>query len=123
MKISMASLALAMLAEIAVARNCDYEYNYCGATLNKIGTVLKPFHCYFVIADVIWHLGNYQSEMEEACTAAGTSCKGERVNDFLFDCVPGFTNSIKVMSDCASGGLPNDVCADGGAGKSDYCDF
>lgn len=39
MKISLAaSLTLAMLAEVAVARNCDGGLNYCGKTLNKIGT-------------------------------------------------------------------------------------
>jgi hypothetical protein len=41
MKISMASLALAMLAEIAIARNCDSDLNYCGFTLNAIGTIKK----------------------------------------------------------------------------------
>jgi hypothetical protein len=38
MKISLASLALALLAELAIARNCNAGLNYCGATLNKIGT-------------------------------------------------------------------------------------
>ena len=39
MKISAASFALAMLVGVAVARNCDRDLNYCGFTLNKIGTV------------------------------------------------------------------------------------
>jgi hypothetical protein len=39
MKISMASLALAMLAEIAIARTCNEGLSYCGFTLNSIGTV------------------------------------------------------------------------------------
>jgi hypothetical protein len=43
MKISIASVALAMLAGVAVARNCDDEYDYCGFTLNKIGALLKRF--------------------------------------------------------------------------------
>jgi hypothetical protein len=39
MKISMASLALAMLAEVAIARNCKGGLNYCGFTLLAIGEV------------------------------------------------------------------------------------
>jgi hypothetical protein len=39
MKISMASLALAMLAEMVVARYCTENLYYCGRTLNAIGTV------------------------------------------------------------------------------------
>jgi hypothetical protein len=35
----MASLALAMLAEIAIARTCTEGLGYCGSTLNSIGTV------------------------------------------------------------------------------------
>lgn len=38
MKITLASLALAMLAELAIARNCNAGLDYCGATLLKIGT-------------------------------------------------------------------------------------
>ena len=41
MKISAAFFALAMLVGVAVARNCDRDLNYCGFTLNKIGTVKK----------------------------------------------------------------------------------
>jgi hypothetical protein len=39
MKISMASLALAMLAEVAIAKNCKGGLNYCGFTLLAIGEV------------------------------------------------------------------------------------
>lgn len=42
MKISIASIALAMLAEIAVARNCNGGLKYCGSTLLKIGKVPRP---------------------------------------------------------------------------------
>jgi hypothetical protein len=39
MKISLAvSLTIAMLTGAAVARNCNGGLNYCGRTLNKIGT-------------------------------------------------------------------------------------
>jgi hypothetical protein len=37
MKVSMASLALAMLAEVVVARYCTDGLNYCGKSLNSIG--------------------------------------------------------------------------------------
>jgi hypothetical protein len=39
MKISVASLALAMLAEVAIARNCKAGLDYCGPTLLAIGTM------------------------------------------------------------------------------------
>jgi hypothetical protein len=42
MKISLvASVTLAMLAEVTVARNCNEMLDYCGYNLNKIGTVPK----------------------------------------------------------------------------------
>jgi hypothetical protein len=37
MKIFFASLTLAMLAEVVVARNCNGGLSYCGYTLKKIG--------------------------------------------------------------------------------------
>jgi hypothetical protein len=42
MKISLASITLALLAEVAIARNCNAGLNYCGSTLNKIGTLPRP---------------------------------------------------------------------------------
>ena len=39
MKISMASLALAMLAEVATARWCTRGLDYCGRTLKSIGII------------------------------------------------------------------------------------
>jgi hypothetical protein len=40
MRVSLlASVALAMLAETAFARNCDGGLDYCGYNLNKIGIV------------------------------------------------------------------------------------
>jgi hypothetical protein len=41
MKTSVASLALALLAEIAVARDCKIGFQYCGKTLNAIGNDLE----------------------------------------------------------------------------------
>ena len=40
MKITMASLALTMLAEVAAARYCTAGLSYCGYTLKNIGTNL-----------------------------------------------------------------------------------
>ena len=39
-KISIATLALAMLAEVAIAKNCKGGLNYCGFTLLAIGKAL-----------------------------------------------------------------------------------
>lgn len=41
MKISVASLAIALLAEVVVARNCKGGLDYCGHTLLAIGTVIN----------------------------------------------------------------------------------
>jgi hypothetical protein len=41
MKVAMASLALAMLAEAVVARYCTDGLDYCGRSLNSIGTVAQ----------------------------------------------------------------------------------
>ena len=69
------------------------------------------------------YIGDYQSEMEAACNAAGTPCPGKKADNVLFYCVPGFINSIKEVHDCVQN-LPDvDYCKDGGAGKSDSCDF
>jgi hypothetical protein len=38
MKLSLAAFAVAMLAEAAVAANCKGGLDYCGRTLNRIGT-------------------------------------------------------------------------------------
>jgi hypothetical protein len=38
----MASLALAMLTEVVVARYCTEDLYYCGKSLNSIGTLLVP---------------------------------------------------------------------------------
>jgi hypothetical protein len=41
MKLSLAtSLTLTLLAGLAAARDCSAGYNYCGSTLNRIGTQL-----------------------------------------------------------------------------------
>jgi hypothetical protein len=37
MKLSLAAIAIAMLARTAVARNCGAGLDYCGSTLLKIG--------------------------------------------------------------------------------------
>jgi hypothetical protein len=36
-----ASLTLTLLAELAAARGCSHNYNYCGLTLVKLGTPPK----------------------------------------------------------------------------------
>jgi hypothetical protein len=41
MKLSLAtSLTLTLFAGLAAARHCSAGYNYCGSTLNRIGTQL-----------------------------------------------------------------------------------
>ncbi|KAM0689870.1 hypothetical protein Q7P36_010742 [Cladosporium allicinum] len=101
MKISLAaSLTLAMLAEVAVARNCDGGLNYCGKTLNKIG--------------------DYEAEIQSACGQVHISCRdGYGDNYVLFECKSSvFGNHIAVENNCGEYGLK---CIDGGAGKSDTC--
>jgi hypothetical protein len=62
--------------------------------------------------------------MEEACRAEGGSCEGEIADEMLFHCVPGWTNSIKLLKPCADeSGRKGYVCVDEGEGKSDRCGY
>ncbi|KAM0696200.1 hypothetical protein Q7P36_003446 [Cladosporium allicinum] len=97
MKVAMASLALAMLAEAVVARYCTDGLDYCGRSLNSIG--------------------DYQIDMENECFDHAEYCNGDAVNRVLFKCEYGFFhNTISVKEAC------QDKCISGGAGKSDYCE-
>jgi hypothetical protein len=115
MKISVASLMLAVLAEVAVARNCKAGLDYCGTTLLAIGTI--PWQTIESIERIDWqNPGDYQSEMEAACTDISPDyCEGDKAKDILYSCRSGLTNSIVEKKRCLAG------CADGGSGKSDYC--
>jgi hypothetical protein len=118
MRISLASFVLAMLAEVAVARNCNAGLDYCGTTLRSIG---RPpgFKVAFGVHPLTWHPGDYDAEIKDACRAYGISCDGSDGDNVLFKCV-GRTlgNTISVAGDCVEYGLD---CVDGGSGKSDEC--
>jgi hypothetical protein len=65
-------------------------------------------------------LGEYQSEMEEACEAAEFPCPGKKAEGILFQCVYGaISNHIEWVTDCVDSG----VCEDGGTGKTDHCTY
>ncbi|PTB36169.1 uncharacterized protein TrAFT101_000136 [Trichoderma asperellum] len=82
---------------LALASNCITGLDYCG--YNLLG------------------IGNYQAQISDALQKASLdpTNKGIATNT-LFHCVGGYNGNIVVIKFCAN------TCADGGPGKSDFCD-
>lgn len=124
MKISMSSLALALLAETAVAVNggCKTGYHYCGKTLDAMSKTSEsemPEFAQTALADNGSGGYDYQTDMEGACRSGNPyPCAGERVLDVLFLCyVDGNGDADIEMKDFAC----EKKCVDGGQGQDDYC--
>lgn len=58
--------------------------------------------------------------MTEACRASNfeLACSEEETTKMLYGCDEAFVNTIHAIKLCGYG---EDVCKDGGSGKSDYC--
>jgi hypothetical protein len=115
-----ASITLAILADVALARNCQAGNHYCGYNLNYMGKPPQSTPPDVTIPS-LHHLGNYQMEMQDACRRQGTQdCWGMRVNHVLFRCQPLLSGKGRIVlaEDCNE---KEKGCQDGGKLASDYC--
>ncbi|KAJ6783578.1 hypothetical protein PWT90_10200 [Aphanocladium album] len=95
MKFLSTTLALSVLAPLALARNCTPGFYYCGHTLLEIG--------------------NYHNQITNALVEADKGTNYNWVNFSLFWCTGAPNGDIDFAQSC------NGPCTNAGNGKNDHC--
>ncbi|KAJ4264523.1 hypothetical protein NW762_005725 [Fusarium torreyae] len=92
---AIAVAALAVIAPVAEAKNCQKGLTYCGYVLLR--------------------RGNYYNQIDASLKNAGQKTDNNHINNSLFYCQGGNNGDISFRKYCGGS------CKDGGDGNSDKC--
>ncbi|KAF7596228.1 hypothetical protein BBP40_002761 [Aspergillus hancockii] len=94
-KVASVALALATIAPLAAAANCQTGLQYCG--------------------NVLLRKGNYYAQIAQALQGANMPVDPQHVQNTLFQCIGGSNGDIEIIKYCGA------ACQDGGDNHSDTC--
>ncbi|KAF9890625.1 hypothetical protein FE257_005756 [Aspergillus nanangensis] len=92
---SIAVAAVASMASLVVADNCQTGLQYCGYVLLR--------------------KGNYYAQIAQALNGAGMPTDPPHIQNTLFQCIGGSNGDIDIIKYCGA------ACQDGGNNHSDTC--